>query len=313
VARPIREGAFSALAWIGLLRPAYRSHELFRSLGRSTPFANEDDALPLPPARLRTLVAGTPDAGWFLESGRLQAALIAETLERHGAPLAERTRLLDFGCGCGRILRHWYRLRRRPEIFGSDYNKRLIRWCVGNLPYARFSVNTLRPPLDYPSEFFDAVYAFSVFTHLPADLQRPWAQELSRILKPTGLLLLTVHGDSYRSRLSSEERSRYSAGELVVRRPRVAGTNLCTTFHPEAYVRGEFAQGLEVLDQLPEGAGIGSPRQDLVVLGQRDRPCEPLSRTIGGAYSQYAGGVSDQRERPLVDSVRTVRSAMTAD
>ena len=45
----------------------------------------------------------------------------------------------------------------------------------------------------------------------------------------------------------------------------VAGTNLCSAFHPAEYVRGVLARGFEFVEHAPEGAK-GNPRQDLVLL-----------------------------------------------
>ena len=172
--------------------------------------------------------------------------------------------LLDFGCGCGRVLRHWAGLE-GPAIHGSDYNERLVGWCAANLPFVTASVNELAPPLRYEDGQFDLVYAISVFTHLPHDLERAWIDELSRITAPGGLLLLTTHGDSYADRLDADERATYDSGEPVVRWPGVAGSNLCTTFHPESYIRTRLAPGLELLEHTPDGGTLGSREQDLVV------------------------------------------------
>jgi SAM-dependent methyltransferase len=255
--------ALRALDRVSLLEPTYRVYEaLLSTRGRQK--GAESDGLPLPPARLRTVVAGTPGVAWFLESGKQQAAVIREALERHGSPLDEAGRMLDFGCGCGRVIRHWSRLT-GPKIHGSDYNRRLVNWCESNLQFAEFAVNELEPPLAYEPGLFDVVYALSVFTHLPENLERAWIDELSRILQPGGLLLLTTHGRSYADRLASEERARYDAGDPVVRWAGAAGTNLCTTFHPEAYVRERLAPELELLEFTAEGGSVGSRRQDLAV------------------------------------------------
>jgi hypothetical protein len=45
----------------------------------------------------------------------------------------------------------------------------------------------------------------------------------------------------------------------------VPGTNLCSAYHPERYLRDTFAQGFAFLELEPEGAR-GNPTQDLVLL-----------------------------------------------
>jgi len=262
--RGLREPAMRVLDRVSLLRPVYRGYELVQAWRARDAGPAEADGLPLPPASLRVAVAGTPDAGWFLESGRRQAAMVSESFARHGTAVGDVDRLLDFGCGCGRVTRHWAALK-GPEIHGSDYNRRLVRWCAANLRFAHFSANALAPPLAHGEESFDAVYGISVVTHLPEGLQRKWLAELARVLRPGGLLLLTTHGTSYAERLTADERARYDAGEVIVRWPGVAGTNLCTAFHPEAYVRDRLAPELELLEFSAEGAAVGSPPQDLVL------------------------------------------------
>lgn len=105
------------------------------------------------------------------------------------------------------------------------------------------------------------VYANSVFTHLPADLQLRWIDELTRVTTPGGHLLISVHGKSFRATLTTMEQAAFDRGELVVRYPRHGGSNLCAAFHPEAYVRDTLARRLEVIDY--SAAGLG---QDAVLL-----------------------------------------------
>jgi hypothetical protein len=63
-------------------------------------------------------------------------------------------------------------------------------------------------------------------------------------------------------RLSVEERDRFAAGEVVVRWEEVAGTNLCTAFHPPSFVRERLAAGFEPVEFVAQGAK-GNPHQDL--------------------------------------------------
>lgn len=262
--RSARNATLRALDRVSLLAPVYRSYEWVRSLRGSRDDEVDGGGLPVPPPRLRVEVAGTPGLEWFLESGKQQAEIIRAAAERHGSPLESAGALLDFGCGCGRVLRHWAGLE-GPQVFGSDYNEGLAAWCAANLPFATVSVNELAPPLRYEGGQFGLVYAISVFTHLPQELERAWIDELSRIVRPGGLLLVTTHGDSYADRLEDDERKQYDAGAAVVRWPSVAGSNLCTTFHPEPYVRERLAPELQLLEHTPDGGTVGSRQQDLVV------------------------------------------------
>src|SRR5207244_9030240 len=142
--------------------------------------------------------------------------------------------------GCGRVMRRW---RDLDGVHGSDTNAEAVAWCRANLPFGRFETNGLAPPLAFADDSFDLVYALSVFTHLTVDLQRAWLGELRRVLRPRGLLLLTTHGRAYLDRLSAEERELFDAGKVVVRWEDVAGTNLCSAYHPDSALRGQFAEG----------------------------------------------------------------------
>lgn len=237
-------------------------------------------AHPLPPPDLIHAVAGTDDPAWFLESGQRAADAIRASVARHGRRIESMRAILDFGCGSGRVLRHWAPVG-GPEIHGSDYNPTLVEWCERNLGFARYQVNTLTPLLGYDDETFDLVYALSVFTHLPEPDQLLWMDELHRVLRPGGLLLLTTHGGFYRPNLLPADLHRFAAGELVVYGDAQPGTNVCATFHPEAYVRRVLARRFHVLEFVPEGA-LGNPRQDLTLLEKRAEPHAP-ARAPGGA------------------------------
>jgi SAM-dependent methyltransferase len=241
---------------LGLVGPAFRAYERVVAL-RPTRRLTVDGP-PLPPRRLMVRVAGTGDADWFLRSGRAGYDAIAAHV-----PLGDLESVLDFGCGCGRVTRWWSAFPGR--VSGSDVSRPAVDWCRANLPFARFEQNALAPPLVFEDESFDLVYALSVFTHLTAELQLAWRDEVRRVLRPGGLLLLTTHGRSYVPRLGDDERASFEHGELVVRWGDVAGTNLCSAYHPEAYLRDVFAAGFGFLELEAEGAR-GNPTQDLVLL-----------------------------------------------
>jgi SAM-dependent methyltransferase len=242
-----------------MIGPAFRAWEALQAVApRRSPAV---DGPPLPPRRLMVRVAGTADADWFLRSGRAAYdAILAHV------PLAELADVLDFGCGCGRVTRYWAEFP--GGVSGSDLDRPAVEWCRRNLPFARFEVNDLAPPLPFGDGSFDLVYALSVFTHLTEPLQLAWRDELRRVVRPNGVLLLTTHGSAYRRRLEPAERNRFDRGDLVVRWGDAPGTNLCSAYHPEPYLRGTFADGFELLELEFEGA-TGNPTQDLIVYRRR--------------------------------------------
>jgi hypothetical protein len=88
---------------------------------------------------------------------------------------------------------------------------------------------------------------------------------MHRIVAPGGILILTLSGRGDFVRLTAREQSRFELGELIVLDASLAGTNMCSAYHPVEYVRREWSDLFKVLRHYPSGAK-GSPNQDLYVL-----------------------------------------------
>ncbi len=149
---------------------------------------------PVPPPLLRYRVHGSLDRDSFLDVGRKCAFDLKHSLSLIGENLQDFNNVLDFGCGCGRVLRHFYDLPERCHLYGTDIDREAIDWCRSNLPRISFAVNNSLPPLPHPTGTFELVYVCSVFTHLDEDYQFAWLTELKRVLKPGGILIATTHG-----------------------------------------------------------------------------------------------------------------------
>jgi SAM-dependent methyltransferase len=221
----------------------------------------------IPPARLRDRVHGVSGIGRFLRAGRDAGERIEQALRAAGRPIESFKRVLDFGCGCGRILRWFEEYGSTGRFDGSDTDPEAVAWCAAHLPFARFQVNDARPPLAYDDDVFDLVYAISVFTHLDEDRQFAWLEELKRITRPGGTVLLSVLGEGSWPVLRRDERARLDEkGFLYVRKDRWKGVFpdwYQMAYHTPWYVRDQYRRNFEVLSILPHGL---SRAQDVVLL-----------------------------------------------
>jgi SAM-dependent methyltransferase len=223
-------------------------------------FGAPSDGMPLPPARMMYTVISTRWAVTFLDSGATIVDSIETALRSSGTSLSNFDSILDFGCGCGRLIRHLPKYT-TAQLFGCDYNPELVAWCAKNLSIGTFATNTLQPPLPYSDRSFDFVYARSVFTHLSEHGQAEWLEELGRVIKPGGILYLTMHGEQFFEQLSYEEQGSVRGGGIVVHRAGDEGSNLCTSFELPEYVRSHLQRGFRLLTFIP-GIADGHLRQD---------------------------------------------------
>jgi len=214
---------------------------------------------PLPPEDIAYDAYGSLDWDFYWGFGRLIGGFLAERIRAHGAG----GRVLEWGCGPARIVRHLPRLLGPSwDVHGSDVNRKTIRWCAGHLPAIHFAENDALPPLPFHAGHFEFLYSVSVFTHLPEDAHAVWARELHRVLKPGGLLLCTLNGDASRALLTPGERRDYDAGRTVVRGGVSGGTRCFLAWHPPSFVTAELLRGFDVVEHLPAPNLFGE-RQDV--------------------------------------------------
>jgi SAM-dependent methyltransferase len=176
----------------------------------AAPAATEERTMdsdePIPPISLTARLALAPDA-WNDVEGYLQRGELAlRAIERALPPdwTWEGKRVLDFGCGAGRTIRHLRGLVPDGEIWGCDLDPACIAWCREHLgPSLSFVSNSADPPLPFAAESFDLVYALSVFTHIDR-LWANWLLELHRILARDGFLVATIMSEGMSQRVAGE-------------------------------------------------------------------------------------------------------------
>lgn len=184
-------------------------------------------------------------------------------------------RILDWGCGPGRILNHLpSTVCRTNQLFGTDYNRRYIKWCKEHLANVIVKENDLKPPLAFESSYFDVVYGISVFTHLSEKMHMAWMEELARVLKNNGILFLTLHGDVFKKQLTRKEVELYATGNLVIRKYEIEGGRLFGAYHPSPYVkRLASTYNFKVLEHIQGKESQNKPQQDVWILKYSNKIC----------------------------------------
>jgi SAM-dependent methyltransferase len=229
-----------------------------------------ESGFPLPPARLRFRVHGFTDRESFLQVGKNCANDLKSALQRIGIDFDSFTDILDFGCGCGRVVRFLHNPSEPQRFSGSDIDPESIEWCQRNLPFAVFKVNEHKPPLPFGEKQFDFIYAISVFTHLDEENQFAWLNELKRVARPGAIIIATTHGCYTQTSLDAQARERLAdKGFLfsVEATGRFKADGLPdfyqTAYHTEQYIRLNWSKVFQIRDYIERGI---NSHQDLVVL-----------------------------------------------
>jgi SAM-dependent methyltransferase len=172
--------------------------------------------LPVPPANIIAHV-GESTADYYLMSGCTLFNGFKSAFERYaGRPFDTARRILDWGCGPGRVGLHLVNEIRRhaaaTEYVGVDIDEMSLAWAEQTIE-GKFVHTQRMPPLPFPDGHFDFIFGYSVFTHLDDLTQKAWLAELRRLCSPGGLVAVTVmselalfYGEPYLSEAESQAR-----------------------------------------------------------------------------------------------------------
>lgn len=179
---------------------------------------------------------------------------------------SENLKILDWGCGPGRVIRHLPDIfDKKNMFFGTDYNENSIKWCSKNIDGVNFSTNELSPPLSYNDNFFDVIYGISIFTHLSEKNHYEWIKELHRVLNEDGVLILTTQGDNFKIKLNSDEIKEFEKGNLVFRGNVKEGHRVYSAFHPEKFMKKIF-KDFTILEHIAEPPQENYIPQDIWII-----------------------------------------------
>ncbi|MEW5927946.1 MAG: methyltransferase domain-containing protein [Gemmatimonadota bacterium] len=268
-----RARARSAAAWLKRLLRRADAPASFQEAAYLPFRPGEDFALPpFAPAPARAASADQlpvpPRELWlgynYPAHGEAHVRTMLDVAYASGLAFAPGDRILDLGCGAGRMIRHLVELADTCEIWGMDISAEHVFWCRANLsPPFHFATNTKVPHLPFEDRSFRFVYCGSLFTHID-DLADAWLLELHRILAPDGRLYVTIH-DSSTVRLFDEgkyptsplarrmrtqevyQRSKDSPGMISIGRD-----NLSQVFYGTEFFTRMAGSMFEVVSVVPE-------------------------------------------------------------
>ncbi len=170
----MKQRILRAIRGLGILGIADQMHYYFHrltSIPGNFQFQYQYPDFSLPPPRLAFESYGHTSWPEYEEMGKAHADIIVRLIrERLGD---EPVRVLEWGCGAGRILRHvanqsgW-------TAQGVDVDPEPVQWCQQFLPSAQVQLSGFVPPLPFEAASIDAVYHYSVWTHLSSEVIASW-------------------------------------------------------------------------------------------------------------------------------------------
>ena len=127
----------------------------------------------------------------FADSGRETAERIRRLI---GANWQPGWRALEIGCGIGRVMRALAPFV--AEIHGVDVSADMIRqsheWLAG-VAHARTHENNGIDLALFDDAYFDFVYAYVAFQHMPRPVFAAYLRDARRVLRPDGLVAFQIY------------------------------------------------------------------------------------------------------------------------
>ena len=231
----------------------------YKNLDKNKKFLKKNSNVKLPPDYL-IYESFHLDYDSYYDGGLKTAIWLKEKFEKFVD--IKNANILDWGCGPARVVRHFPVILERVNMYATDYNQNSINWNKNNIQGVNFNLNTLEANLPYKNDFFDVIYGISIFTHLSQEKHREWAKELFRILKPGGILFLTLQGKAFEIRLTTSEKKIFDAGNIVVRDRVKEGHRTFSAFHPDDFAKKLFS-AMTVLEHTESFAKKKSLEQDI--------------------------------------------------
>ncbi len=178
-------------------------------------------------------------------------------------------RVLDFGCGVGKVIRHFASETAVAEFTGCDIHAPSINWLQRNLspPFNFFRCGD-EPPLPQPDGYFNLIYAISVYTHL-TDHWAEWLLEHHRVLAPDGLLIASFLGEGMIEPLIGERWDERKIGMNTLWAGKAWDAGGPITFHSTWWLRAHWGRAFDVVRIVPHTGNESAEGHGLILLRRK--------------------------------------------
>jgi SAM-dependent methyltransferase len=122
---------------------------------------------------------------------------VREQYEKYKGDISSAHKILDFGCGWGRIIRFFMKDIETSKIYGCDPVEDMIKICKEQNKYCNFELIDTYPPNSFQDNTFDLIYSYSIFSHFSEDFHLQLLHEIKRILKPGGIYITTTRNRDF--------------------------------------------------------------------------------------------------------------------
>lgn len=105
--------------------------------------------------------------------------------------VGDRGVICDMGCGPGQIARYLH--ERGAKVCGVDLSPTMVERALALNPHIPFQQGDMMALTEVADNSYGGIAAFYSIVHIPRQAMIQALQELKRVLRPGGILLLTFH------------------------------------------------------------------------------------------------------------------------
>jgi len=194
----------------------------------------------------------------YLEGGRKDGENFRNIVKKYKPSLLSGKRVLDYGCGHGRVTRHISQLFSPSKLVAADVWDSAVNFCANELDATPFLISNVNPISKF-DEKFDVIISISVFTHIPPKSFEDNLSALASVLDKDGLLMFTTSGEWLKKRYNLNLDGGYHFGHPPEVKPQPNANKLPNEEYSVMCVSDSFVGevldkvGLRIIEKIEKG------------------------------------------------------------